>query len=152
MDEPQEIRYRRARFSTRLPINRLYTLSHYWLLEEAPGVWRVGFTRFATRMLGDFVEMAFEPRIGEPVSVGQPIGSVEGFKALTELYCVAEGEFTGGNPALEEDITLADTDPYGAGWLYRVRGRPEPDALDVHGYATALDRTIDGMLEKYGDA
>jgi glycine cleavage system H protein len=150
MQASQVIRYRRSRFSTRLPVNRLYALSHFWLLEQEPGLWRVGFTRFATRMLGDLVEMGLEPRPGDRVSVGQPIGSVEGFKALTELYCVAEGEFAGGNPALEQDITLTDTDPYGAGWLYQVRGRPEPNAVDVHGYVAALDSTIDRMLENEG--
>ena len=133
-------------------MDRLYALSHYWLREEEPGRWRVGLTRFATRMLGDFVEMGFEARPGDTVAVGQPIGWVEGFKALTELYCVADGEFAGGNPELERDITLTDTDPYGAGWLYEVRGRPEPNAVDVHGYVAALDRTINEMMEKYGDA
>ncbi len=59
----------------------------------AVGLWRVGFTKFATRMLGDFVEHAFEPKVGDPVTVGQTIGWVEGFKALTDLYCVADGTF-----------------------------------------------------------
>lgn len=152
MEGPQEIRYRRSRFSTRLPVDRLYTPSHYWLRQVAPGLWQVGFTRFATRMLGDFVEMGFEPRPGDPVTVGQTIGSVEGFKALTELYSVAAGAFAGGNPALEQDITLTDTDPYGEGWLYAVRGTPEPDSMDVHGYVALLDLTIDRMLEQYGSA
>lgn len=146
MDEPSEIRYRRSRFSTRLPTGRRYALSHFWLSEEEEGIWRVGFTRFATRMLGEFVEMGFEATPGSEVSVGQCIGWVEGFKALTELYCVAEGEFLGGNPALEQDITLTDTDCYGQGWLYRVRGTPEPESVDVHGYVEALDLTIDTML------
>lgn len=145
MESPAEVRYRRARFSTRLPADRRYTLSHYWLREEEPGIWQVGLTRFATRMLGEFVELGFEPEPGAAVSVGQSIGWVEGFKALTELYCVAVGEFLGGNPALEQDITLADTDPYGEGWLYRVRGAPDPAGLDVHGYVAALDATIDRM-------
>jgi glycine cleavage system H protein len=149
-DRP-EIRYRRARFSTRLPVGHFYTAAHYWLLEEEPGVWRVGFTRFATRMLGDFVELSWSAQPGDRVAVGDTIGSVEGFKALTELYSVTEGEFLGGNPALDEDITLPDTDPYGAGWLYRVRGAPEPNRMDVHGYVELLDATIDRMLEKYGD-
>lgn len=133
-------------------MNRFYTAAHYWLLEEVPGVWRVGFTRFATRMLGDFVEMGWEPAAGARVAVGETIGWVEGFKALTELYSVVEGEFLGGNPLLEEDITRTDSDPYGEGWLYRVQGEPEPNRMDVNGYVTLLDETIDRMLEKYGNA
>ena len=45
--------YKRNRFATRLPTDRFYTRSHYWLREVEPAVWRIGFTKFATRMLGD---------------------------------------------------------------------------------------------------
>lgn len=148
MESNEEIRYRRARFSTRLPVNRRYTLSHSWLLEAEPGVWQVGYTRFATRMLGDFVEMSFQVQPGDPVELGQVIGWIEGFKALTELYAVASGEFLGGNPALEQDVTLVDSDPYGKGWLYRVRGEADPSGTDVEGYRAALDSTIDRMVGK----
>ena len=47
--------YKRARFVTRLPVDRLYSPSHFWIAEDKAGVWRVGFTRFATRMLGQIV-------------------------------------------------------------------------------------------------
>ena len=140
--------YKRSRFSSRLPRDRRYTSSHAWLLETEPGVWRVGFTKFATRMLGDIVEHGFTVKPNESVSVGQAIGWVEGFKALTDLYCVIDGAFGGPNPALEADSTLADSDPYGAGWLYWVRGTPDPAATDVDGYASLLDLTIDKMREK----
>ncbi len=152
MDSQQYFRYKRSRFSTRLPLNRLYTPSHYWLLECEPGVWRVGFTRFATRMLGDLVELNWEVRPGDPVSVGQAIGAVEGFKAISEIYCAVEGEFLGGNPALDEDITLTDTDGYGEGWLYQVRGTPDPSRLDVEGYVALLDLTIERMLAQSGES
>src|SRR5688572_32857152 len=105
-ESAQTIYYKRSRFSSRLPADRLYTPSHFWLLEVEPGVWRVGFTKFATRMLGDLVEHGFEARPGDAVRVGQAIGSVEGFKALKDLYCVADGQFLGTNPALEKDHTL----------------------------------------------
>lgn len=143
--------YKRSRFSCKLPTERLYTPSHFWLLETEAGLWRVGFTKFATRMLGDLVEHGFEAKTGDAVSVGQVIGWIEGFKALTDLYCVANGEFAGANPALDADITLTDSDPYGEGWLYMVRGTPDPGATDVHGYAGLLDLTIDKMREKSGE-
>jgi len=101
-------------------------------------------------MLGDLVEYGFEVTPGDTVDLGQPIGSVEGFKALTELYCVGEGEFVSGNPELEQDITLFDTDPYHRGWLYRFRGVPDPDSVDVHGYVNILDATIQKMLASAG--
>ncbi len=143
----ETVYYKRSRFSTRLPVGRRYTLSHYWLLEEEPGLWRVGFTKFATRMLGDLVEYEFTAPSGESVEVGQKIGWVEGFKAVTDLYCAAAGEFLGGSPEMEADITQVESDPYNKGWLYRVRGAPDPDSVDVLGYQALLDATIDKMLK-----
>lgn len=141
------VSYRRSRFATQLPTDRRYTASHYWLLEEAPGVWRVGFTRFATRMLGDLVEYGFPLTAGASVAIGQEIGTVEGFKAVTAIYSVMEGTWLGSNPALAEDITLVEHDPYRRGWLYRVEGRPEPENIDVQGYVAILDVTIDKLLD-----
>jgi glycine cleavage system H protein len=146
----EKIAYKRSRFSTRLPVDRVYTPSHFWLAQVEPGVWRVGFTKFATRMLGDMVEHGFGVKPGDRVAVGQTIGWVEGFKALTDLYCVADGEFVGTNTSLEADSTLTDTDPYGQGWLYSVRGTPDPNAVDVHGYMQMLDLTIDKMQDGAG--
>jgi glycine cleavage system H protein len=150
-DRKDTVYYKRSRFSSRLPTDRLYTPSHCWISQVEPGVWRVGFTKFATRMLGDLVEHGFAVKPGEAVTVGQAIGWLEGFKALTDLYCVVEGEFLGNNPALEQDVTLTDTDPYGQGWLYSVRGTPDPNSLDVQGYTQLLDLTIDKMREKAGE-
>ncbi|HSI35504.1 MAG: glycine cleavage system protein H [Phycisphaerae bacterium] len=148
--QPAPVYYKRSRFSCKLPADRLYTPSHFWALEAEPGVWRVGFTKFATRMLGDLVEHGFEVKPGDAVAVGQAIGFVEGFKALTDLYCVVDGTFEGGNPALDADSTLTESDPHGKGWLYAVRGTPDPAATDVHGYAAMLDLTIDKMQDKGG--
>ena len=144
--KPQSLAYRRARFGTRLPADRLYTRSHYWLLEAEPGLWRVGLTMFATRMLGEMVEYQFDLRSGDPIALGQKIGWIEGFKAVSDVYSVAEGAFAGPNEALNENILLLESDPYERGWLYAVTGRPEPDGVDVNGYVAILDATIDKML------
>lgn len=146
----ETVYYKRSRFTSRLPADRLYAPSHFWLKESEPGVWRVGFTKFATRMLGELVEYNFAAAPGTAVKVGDAIGSVEGFKALADIYCVADGEFLGANPSLREDITLIDSDCYGEGWIYAVRGVPEPNAVDVHGYVEMLDLTINKMQEKSG--
>ena len=138
--------YKRSRFRTRLPRNRIYTRSHYWLQESAAGVWRAGFTKFATRMLGDMVEFEFEVQAGDAVEVGARLGWIEGFKAVSDVYAVAEGEFSGINPRIRQDITLIETSPYEEGWLYEVRGRPEAEAIDVEGYAGVLDAIVDKML------
>jgi glycine cleavage system H protein len=151
-DADAVILYKRNRFQSRLPKRRMYTPSHFWLEELEPatsdraGLYRVGFTRFATRMLGDIVEHGFESKSGEPIKVGQAIGWVEGFKALSDVYCVIDGVFEGGNPELNNDATRIDKDPYYAGWLYLARGTPEPNSVDVAGYISILDATIDKML------
>jgi glycine cleavage system H protein len=138
--------YRRSRFTTHLPRDRRYSPAHYWLLEESAGVWRVGFTKFATRMLGDAVEFEFTPAAGAPIAVGDDIGWIEGLKAVTSVYAAGTGAFIGTGEDLQHDITLVDTDPYGRGWLYRFRGEPAPDSVDVAGYVALLDATIDRLL------
>jgi len=150
MTETGTIYYKRARFLTHLPVDRLYTKSHYWLVASAGG-WRVGATKFAGRMLGDMVEFGVSVKPGDRIEVGQVIGSMEGFKAVSDLYSVAAGEFVGSNAALYGDITLMDLKPYAEGWLYEVRGEPDPAAMDVNGYIALLDATIDKMLESRHD-
>ena len=141
------VRYRRSRFATRLPAGHRFTRSHYWLTRAAAGGWRVGLTTFATRMLGDLVECSFALAPGEPVQRGQRIGSIEGFKAVSDIYAVASGRFGGANAALDADITLVESAPYDEGWLYAVEGSPDPASLDVDEYVHVLDATIDRMLE-----
>lgn len=143
--------FKRARFTTRLPNDYVYAPSHYWLCEVEPGLFHIGMTRFATRMLGDFVEIIVEPATGEAVRSGEPIGTIEGFKAVADLYCAANGEFCGGNDSLLRDPDLVDSDPYDRGWMYAVRGTPGADALDVTGYCDLLTATIDKMLEDQAD-
>ena len=138
--------YRRARFTTHLPRDRRYSPAHYWLLEEEPGIWRIGLTKFATRMLGDIVEFDFTVGPGTDVEVGEEIGSIEGLKAVTSVFSSGSGRFLGEGARLRRDVTLAESDPYGDGWLYRLQGAPAPDTVDVDGYVAILDATIDKML------
>ncbi len=139
--------YNRCRFATRLPTDRIYTRSHYWLREVEPGLWRVGLTAYGTRLLGEIVEYEFKVRTGTVVDAGQTIGWVEGFKTLSDLCSVATGEFVAENATLRGDITLLDSDPYEQGWLYQVKGQPEPSAVDARAYAAVLNAAIDAMLE-----
>ena len=141
-----EVHYRRSRFNTRLLENRLYTAGHSWLEEEEGGLWRIGFTKFAVRMLGEIVELGFETEPGSTVETGQVIGWLEGFKAVTDMFSPLSGRFEGFNPAVDEDARLLSTDPYRRGWLFKVRGQPDTDCLDVHEYVSLLDTTIDKML------
>jgi len=147
----ETIGYKRSRFSSRLPVQYRYTASHYWLRETEPGIWQVGFTKFATRMLGEMVEFDFKVTPGARIEAGQVVGWTEGFKAMSDIYSAASGEFAGSNPALAENITLIDHKPYDEGWLYQVRGVPDPAHTDVNGYIAILDATIDKMLRSRHD-
>ncbi len=142
----ETIRFRRVRFSTRLPVDVHYSPSHCWIGDELDGLRQVGFTAFAVRMLGDLVEFQFKLNEGDPIEVGQTIGWIEGFKAISDLYAVLPGTFAGSNPALDKDITLFDNKHYREGWLYRVRAQALPELMDVHEYIGLLDATIDRML------
>ena len=140
-----DLYYRRSRFSTRLLTDRLYTPSHFWVKEHEPGHWRVGLTKFAARMLGDVVDIGFDTATDSAVRLGDAIGWFEGFKARSDLYSVVEGRFIGGNPLLADDVDVVDRDRYGAGWLYAIDGRVDPEARDAPGYAQWLDDVIDGL-------
>lgn len=140
--------YKRATFVTHLPTECLYSPSHFWLREIEAGRWRVGFTKFATRMLGEIVEVQWEKAESAPVTSGEIIGSIEGFKAISDIYCVASGNFAGGNPTLRQDIELVSKEPYTGGWLYEVQGQPDEKCIDLAGYRALLDSTIDRILEK----
>jgi glycine cleavage system H protein len=138
--------YRRSHFATQLPVDYLYAPSHAWITPRNDDIWRVGLTKFATRMLGEMVDHGFETHVGAAVRPGQILGWVEGFKAISDLFCIAEGKFVGSNPALKEKISLISKEPYGAGWLYEVKGKPDGKCFDVHAYRALLDKTIDRIL------
>jgi len=148
---PRTLQYKRSHFVTQLPVDYLYSPSHCWIADQAEGLWRVGLTKFATRMLGEMVDHGFEIETDAPVESGQIIGWVEGFKAISDIFCIAEGNFSGPNPVLKEKITVINKDPYGAGWLYVVKGKPDAKCVDVRDYQAILDKTIDKILEKQKD-
>ena len=148
------IRFKHARFSARFPECYRYYRSHYWMapVEGEARLWRVGFTKFATRMLGELVDSSFNVKPGDPIEPGQTIGSVEGFKAASDVYGTMQGTFAATNPALQVDACIVKSDPYEVGWLYAAHGEPEDDSMDVHGYIALLQETIQKMQEAgYGD-
>src|SRR5688572_10746056 len=104
----QTVLYKRATFVTHLPAGHLFTPSHSWLSRvqdhsgqpSAPKRWRVGYTKFALRMLGEIVDVQVEKQPGGAIAPGDILGNIEGFKALSDLYAVGRGKFLRANPAL----------------------------------------------------
>jgi glycine cleavage system H protein len=144
----ETLQYKRSHFVTQLPVRHLYTPAHAWLSLQEDGTWRVGLTRFATRMLGEIVDFGLNPRPDTPVNAGDVVGWIEGFKAISDLYCPGEGAFREGNPQLREQISLIAREPYKGGWIYAFTGKPDARCIDVHAYRQILDETIDRILAK----
>jgi glycine cleavage system H protein len=148
---PKVLLYKRSHFVTQLPVDYLYSPSHAWMA-RSDQTWRVGLTKFATRMLGEMVDHGFEIQTGQSVATGQVIGWIEGFKAISDLFCIGSGTFTGGNPLLQEKITIVNKDPFGAGWLYTLDGTPGEECMDVEAYRALLDKTIDRIMAQRKDS
>ncbi|GAA4609069.1 glycine cleavage system H protein [Actinoplanes octamycinicus] len=103
-----------------------FTKDHEWLTEDE--VATVGITSFAADALGDvvFVEL---PEVGTVVSAGDPAGEIESTKSVSEVYAPADGEIVEVNQAVVDDPALINSDPYGKGWLYRLRVSGTPVTL-----------------------
>lgn len=102
-----------------LPTDLRYNSSHEWVRLEGD-VATVGITDHAQAELTDvvFVEL---PVIGRQVDMGDPTAVVESVKAASDIYAPISGEVIEGNPAVEADPSLVNTDPYGAGWIFKMR-------------------------------
>jgi glycine cleavage system H protein len=139
--------YKKSNFVTHLPLDYGYTRSHFWVQKLADDRLRCGFTKFATRMLGEIVDYNFDVPTQAPVQPGQVLGWVEGFKAVSDVICIGQGRFGGGNPALQQDTELITRASYTDGWLYEIIGTPGAANLDVQAYADHLNATIERLLQ-----
>ena len=148
MSAPATSFYKRSTFVTHLPTECLYSPSHFWIAKMGGTRLRIGFTKFATRMLGEVVEVRFELPVGTALAGGDVVGSIEGFKAISDIYACVRGAFAGSNPALSTNVELVGKDPYAAGWLYEVDGEPDDKCVPLDAYRAMLDTTIDKILEK----
>ncbi len=97
----------------------LFTETHEWLSVEGD-VATLGLTDYAQGELGDivFVEL---PEAGRNLAAGDVLTTVESVKSVSELYAPIEGEIVEGNAALEDDPALINSDPYGKGWIAKLK-------------------------------
>jgi glycine cleavage system H protein len=108
-----------------IPDELRYTAEHEWVAING-SLASVGITDFAQRALGDVVYVSV-PAPGSRVTAGEPCGEVESTKSVSDIYSPVDGEVTEVNADLDEDPALVNSDPYGAGWLMKVRLGPEED-------------------------
>jgi len=149
--ESKKVFFKRSNFVTHLPADYLYSPSHYWLSKQPDGRWRIGFTKFAVRMLGELVDQGFEAKPNQPIKPGDVLGWIEGFKAVSDVFGLIDGVFLSENAALKDQLDQVNSFPYAAGWLYEASGNPDSVCLDIEGYVEHLNRTIDRMLEQQQD-
>ena len=102
-----------------IPAELRYTAEHEWVAFEGP-VASVGITDYAQRALGDVVYVSV-PAPGTRVTAGEPCGEVESTKSVSDIYAPVSGEVAEVNGDVDDDPGLVNSDPYGAGWLMRVR-------------------------------
>ena len=105
-----------------------YTPDHEWLQIEADGTAIVGITHHAQDALGDVVFVDL-PAVGTTFNPKDVAGVVESVKAAADVYMPVTGEITEVNEALRDDPSLANTDPTGAGWFFKVK-LSDPSQLD----------------------
>jgi glycine cleavage system H protein len=109
-----------ALYMSNIPENLKYTKDHEWIRHESDGTCLVGITDHAQDSLGDvtFVEL---PAIGESFEEGATFGVVESVKAASDLYFPLSGEITEVNDILVDSPEKVNEDPYGDGWMVRIR-------------------------------
>ena len=102
-----------------LPQTFLYSREHEWLEVEEETA-SLGITDFAQSELGDvvFVEL---PSVGDSFAEGDEIGTIESVKAVAEIYTPVSGEIIEINEDLDDQPEMVNQDPYGSGWLVRLR-------------------------------
>jgi glycine cleavage system H protein len=113
---------------------RYYTETHEWVTVE-DGVATMGITDFAQGQLGDVVFLEL-PSVGREVETGDTVGVIESVKAASDLYSPVAGRVVEVNESLNDNPEQVNQDPYGSGWLLKVRlnGDLSEGLLDEAGY------------------
>ncbi|MEV7570577.1 glycine cleavage system protein GcvH [Streptomyces tanashiensis] len=104
---------------TDYPDHLKYTKDHEWVEKTGDKRVRVGVTYFAQKQLGDLVFVDVTT-VGRDVEAGEPFGTLESVKSVSELYAPVSGRVVTVNPDLEGDPEYINTDPYGDGWIVEI--------------------------------
>src|ERR1700682_5816923 len=119
-----------------IPDNLRYAKSHEWLRPDGT----VGITDHAQSELSDVVFVDL-PKVGRKVKAGETIAVVESVKAASDIYAPASGEVIEVNEALSQKAALVNTDPFGAGGMFKLKvdaGGESPELMDAAGYKAQI--------------
>jgi glycine cleavage system H protein len=121
--------------SHNVPPELRYSKSDEWVRAEGDEL-VIGISDFAQDQLGDIVYLEL-PKVGDGITPGQSFGVIESVKASSDLYAPVGGEVVAVNDGLEANQEPINKDPYGAGWLVRIRpSGEEEELLDAAAYTT----------------
>lgn len=123
-----------------VPANLKYSKEHEWVRVEGD-VAVIGITHFAQSELGDIIYVDIET-VGEELEADDIFGTVEAVKTVSDLFLPISGEVLEFNEKLEDEPELVNTDPYGDGWMIKLKiaDSSELDELmDAEGYKKAID-------------
>jgi glycine cleavage system H protein len=116
--------------ATLVPEHLLFTEDHEYVHKmDAGDVVEIGITDYASHELGDVVYVDL-PQVGAKFNKMEVLGTIEAVKAVSEIYCPVSGEVVEINSAIESDPSVVNKDPYGAGWMIRIRLK-NPAELDA---------------------
>jgi glycine cleavage system H protein len=125
-----------------VPEELRYTEEHEWVagLNSEDGIVTVGITAYAADALGDIVYVQL-PEEGATVEAGEPCGEAESAKSVSDIFAPVTGEVTAVNSAVTDDPAMINTDPYGEGWLFKVRLEADPgDLMDAAAYTRLIEK------------
>ncbi|HYN82992.1 MAG TPA: glycine cleavage system protein GcvH [Gemmatimonadaceae bacterium] len=103
-----------------IPTDLKYTEEHEYVRASAEGTVEIGITDYAQGELGDVVYVEL-PAVGATFAKHDVFGTIEAVKAVSELFSPVSGEVTAINDRLDKEPALVNTDPYGAGWMIKMR-------------------------------
>ncbi|NUR26494.1 MAG: glycine cleavage system protein GcvH [Catenulispora sp.] len=120
-----------------LPADLRYTSDHEWIAIDDE-VSTVGITAHAAEALGDVVFLSL-PAVGSTIVGAQPCGEIESTKSVSDLIAPADGEVVEINEAAVAEPEVVGRDPFGGGWLFRMRITSAGDLLDATAYAALIE-------------
>ena len=124
-----------------IPSELRYTKSHEWVRSMDDGHLEVGISDHAQEMLGDMVYVEL-PEVGATVTAGDDCAVVESVKAASDVYAPISGEIVEVNSLLNDAPETVNSDPYGAGWLFRLQPVDDNEVnelLDAEGYSEVVE-------------
>jgi len=110
-----------------VPVDLKYTREHEWVRLGDEATATIGITAHAQAQLGDLVFVE-TPEVGTSVGAGEAVAVTESVKAASDVYAPVAGEIVEANEELADSPELINNDPYGEGWIYKLRAE-NPDAL-----------------------